>query len=67
MPTEQAGPAFAPSLEGRSDPGDELGLQASVGPLSTEAVDPNAPGGFTDPGHLQEALQVSTAKPPNLH
>ena len=51
--TEQAGPAFAPFLEGRSDPGGEPGCQGSVGPPSTGAVDPEVPGGFSDPAHLQ--------------
>jgi len=60
MPTEQAGPAFAPSPKKRSTPGGEPGSERSVGPLSAGALDPEAPGGLTDPGHLQESLQVST-------
>jgi len=60
MPTEQAGPAFAPSPKKRSTPRGKPGSERSVGPLSAGALDPEAPGGLTDPGHLQEALQVST-------
>ena len=62
MPTEQAGPAFAPPQREDPPPGanpDERS-ERSVGPLSAGALDPEAPGGLTDPGHLQEALQVST-------
>ena len=63
MLTEQAGPEFAPSPKGRSTPGGEPGSERSVGPLSAGALDPEAPGGWTDTGlsgHLQEALQVPT-------
>ena len=44
MPTEQAGPEFAPSPKGRSTPGGEPGSERSVGPLSAGALDPEAPG-----------------------
>jgi len=61
MPTEQAGPVFTPSSEGRSVPGGEPGLEGSVGPLCTAVIDPEAPGRYTDPRQPQEAFQVPTA------
>ena len=49
MLAEQAGPVFAPASEGKSVPGDEPRLEGSAGPLFMGVVDPEAPGGYSDP------------------
>jgi len=66
MPTEQAGPEFAPSPKGRSTPGGEPGSERSVGPLSAGALDPEAPGGLTDPGTPTPEIPTLSFEIPTL-